>query len=718
MPSFAHSRPHCSDANWDLLHPHLERTASRAAEFAAGFGDQWARLAGLWHDIGKYQPDFQRYLRLTPEAASESLPGTKVPHSIVGAALAISKDMNLGLPLAHIIAAHHGKLHRKIELTGSIEKSGSERLRVSQAAAEDRDLFDLPLPTSLPSALKEPAATALWIRMLFSALVDADMLDTEAWDKGEERARCSHTLAGLSLLLEADIGRRISEAEPTAINQMRANVYEECIAAADCTQGTLTLTVPTGGGKTLSGLAFALRHAIRHNLRGVIVVIPYTSILEQTVDTYRKALGCNACVIEHHSNLDPDKESQENKLATENWDALIVVTTSVQFFESLYADDKRRCRKLHRIANSVVLLDEVQTFPLGLRKPITDSLAKLTRHFKTTVVMGTATQPALAAKEGAFREITAALSAHFAVTKDRFRTLYEKQLESEVSMEELAEAVSRHKRVLTIVHNRKEAAHLAYLLGDGCWHLSARMCAEHRTTVLAEVKRRLKGNSPCRLVATQLVEAGVDIDFPVVYRAMAGMDTLAQAGGRCNREMLLPQPGELHLFLAPSRPPAPSLRRGMEIALGYQKRGRLNLTDPAAFPKYFRELFDVSTLDEKGISALEEGRDFPEIASRFQMIETPSEPVVAPYGDSWDRVLAVRDDRSSRHNLRRLQRYTVNLLPREISHLQAIDAIVPLLPGDSEHSWVVPPKMVGVYSERFGFGWQGGVNPEPSTLMV
>jgi len=198
---------------------------------------------------------------------------------------------------------------------------------------------------------------------------------------------------------------------------------------------------------------------------------------------------------------------------------------------------------------------------------------------------------------------------------------------------------------------------------------------------------------------------------------MAGMDTLAQAGGRCNREMLLPQPGELHLLLAPSQPPAPSLRRGLEIALGYHKRGHLHLTEPTAFPKYFRELFGGSLLDEKGISSLEEDRDFPEVACRFRMIETPGEPVAAPYEDSWERVLAIRRDGPMRDNLRRLQRYTVNLLPREIVHLQGLGAIEPLL-ANSEHAWVVPPKMIGVYSERFGFGWQGGVNPEPETLVV
>ncbi len=717
MSSFAHSRRNHSEESWDLLRSHLERTAKRAEEFAACYGPEWARLAGVWHDVGKYQPDFQQYLRKTPEAGSESLPGTKVPHSIAGAALAISKNKILGLPLAHIIAAHHGRLQEKSSLLGSVEKDGTQRLKASLSAMEDGDLFDLPLPTSMPSALIEKQSTALWIRMLFSALVDADMLDTEAWDRGMERTRCSHSLAELSTLLEADIRKRMEQSDPTAVNRMRASVYEECLSAADNAQGTFTLTVPTGGGKTLSGLAFALRHAIRHNLRGVIVVIPYTSILEQTVDTYRKALGCNTCVIEHHSNLDPDKESQENKLATENWDAPIVVTTSVQFFESLHADDKRRCRKLHRIANSVVLLDEVQTFPVGLRKPITDALAKLTKHFKTSVVLGTATQPALAAGGNVFREITTAPAAHFAVTQDRFRVIYEKDLASVVSLEELAEAALQHERVLLIVHNRKEAAELAHLLGDTCHHLSARMCAEHRSKVLADVKSNLKNGGPCRLVATQLVEAGVDIDFPVVYRAMAGMDTLAQAGGRCNREMLLPQSGELHLFLAPSQPPAPSLRRGMDIALQYHKDGRFDLTAPTAFPKYFRELFAESSQDVNGISSLEENREFPDVASRFQMIETPGEPVVAPYGDYWERVRAVHDEKPSRDNLRRLQRYTVNLLPKEIAYLRGIGAIVPLMES-SEHSWVVPPKMVGVYSERFGFGWQGGANPEPSTLMV
>ncbi|MHB1701824.1 MAG: CRISPR-associated endonuclease Cas3'' [Acidobacteriaceae bacterium] len=719
MLCYAHTRKNSPDDAWHQLRCHLESTAERAAAFAHVFGANWARIAGLWHDVGKYQPAFQNYLKESSEASSEMLVGNKTPHSIAGAALAFSKHPELGLALAHVIAAHHGELHDRSHLTGRIEGDGQKRLADSRSQGEDADLFDLPLPAVLPDGLRDVKATALWIRMIFSALVDADMLDSEAWEHGKERGPAVLSLEELSARLDAHVSAMAAKAPPTNVNRMRAQVYAECVAAGGSPQGTFTLTVPTGGGKTLSGLAFGLRHAVAHGLARVIVVIPYTSILEQTVKTYREALGCDDCVIEHHSNLDPDVESEKNKLATENWDAPIVVTTSVQFFESLHASHKRQCRKLHRISNSVVLLDEVQTFPIGLRAPITASLEKLVKHFGTTVVMGTATQPALGEAGGGVKttEIIPDAAAHFLVTKDRFRVVLEKDLQEPMPLEELAESVRRHERVLAIVHNRKDAALLAEMLGEECLHLSARMCAEHRTEVLDRVKLRLRGETPCRLVATQLVEAGVDIDFPVVYRAMAGLDTLAQAGGRCNREMKLQQPGELHLFLAQSKPPALSLRRGLDIALEYQKRRRLKLDDHAIFPKYFKKFFDLSTLDANGILALERERDFPEVAARFRMIDTPGEPVVAPYGDGWNRVQQARAIGPTRDGLRRLQRYTVNLLPNEVARLRNLGAIEPLFPG-SANAWAVDPKMAGVYSKRFGFGWQGGVNPEPMELIA
>ena len=305
---------------------------------------------------------------------------------------------------------------------------------------------------------------------------------------------------------------------------MRARVLADCRAAAGLAPGAFTLTVPTGGGKTLASLSFALGHAIEHGLRRVIVVIPYTSIIEQTAGTFRNVLGEDA-VIEHHSNLDPDTEKYRNRLASENWDAPLVVTTSVQFLESLYANRPSRCRKLHRIAESVVVCDEVQTFPAKLLRPIESALAQLITRYRTTIVLCTATKPALRLPEP--REIVTDVPREFASVSGRCDVLLPSSDEP-VTWEGLAEELRRHESVLAIVHRRADAEALARLVGDDCLHLSARMCGAHRSAVLAEVKAQLNYGRPCRLVSTQLVEAGVDVDFPEVYRAMAGADSLAQ----------------------------------------------------------------------------------------------------------------------------------------------------------------------------------------------
>ncbi len=512
---------------------------------------------------------------------------------------------------------------------------------------------------------------------------------------------------------------------------MRAEVLQQCLAHASLPTGPFTLTVPTGGGKTLSGLAFALRHAERNGLQRVIFVVPYTSILEQTVKVFRDVLGEHN-VVEHHSNIDPGEETDRNRQACENWDAPVIVTTSVQLFETLYADDRRRCRKLHRIGRSVIFLDEVQTFPEHLLRPIHSALDLLTMRFGTSVVHSTATQPRLMLRgkkdqraEQASREIVPDYARHFPVVADRFHIEVLGQVKTPVSLDELAAAVGQHERVLAIVHRRQEAEEVARRLGQKCLHLSARMCAEHRSVVLAEVRQRLDRGERCQLVATQLVEAGVDLDFPVVFRALAGLETLAQAAGRCNREMKLRQPGRFIVFRAPSKPPARSLQRGLEETLDFFNKGLPNLADPDVFAKYTKLL--LSNLGQDGtdtphVLAEEELLNFPEVAARFRMIEDSGRPVVADYGDAWDRVLDLRRNGPSRQALRRLQRYTVSLQPQEIARLQRLGVLEPLLYSRDQSkpttSWVLKEKVVGVYDLRFGFGWQGGERVEPFELMI
>ncbi len=729
---YAHSRPDPNKDHWQELRVHLEGVAALAEQFAPKEWKAHARLAGLWHDAGKYQLKFQRYIENDIEASNEGAEGRRVRHAIVGAAHAFRSGIDL-LPIALAVQAHHGRLKTFGLLEDAINNGGASLLQEAQIDGLPQDLLAVFVPP-LPSGTQDKLYTALATRFLFSSLIDADSLDTEAWDRGEIRQADFDSIGALADKVEAackETSRVALECSDSALNRMRAEVLQQCLASASLPPGAFTLTVPTGGGKTLSGLAFALRHAELKGLQRVIFVAPYTSILEQTVKVFRAVLG-ERNVVEHHSNIDADEETDRNRQACENWDAPVIVTTSVQLFETLYADDKRRCRKLHRLDRSIIFLDEVQTFPEHLLRPIHSALDLLTRQFGASVVHSTATQPRLmllskkdqASPETA-REVVPDYARHFPVIANRFRMEVLGDVNTPVPLAELAVEVGKHDRILAIVHRRQEAEELARALGSECLHLSARMCAEHRSSVLAEVRRRLERDERCQLVATQLVEAGVDLDFPVVFRALAGLETLAQAAGRCNREMKLAAPGRFLVFRAPSKPPAKSLRRGLEESLDFFRKGMPNLADPDIFAKYTKRL--LSNLGQDGtdtpqVLAHERDLNFPEVASRFRMIEDSGQPVVADYEDSWQRVQELRaKDGVSRQAFRRLQRYTVSLQPQEIARLKRLGVLEPLLYRHDESeptSWVLKEKCIGVYDKRFGFGWQGGERLEPESYIV
>ena len=737
MTFYAHSRLDPDRGRWQELREHLDAVAEQAAEFAPTAWKTHARVAGLWHDSGKYQLAFQRYIETDVEASNEASNCRRIQHAIVGAAHAWRSGME-SLPIALVVQAHHGKLKTVSLLEDAVTNFGVTLLHDAERDGLPPDLLAVAVP-QLPLGAEDRLYLALATRFIFSALVDADSLNTEEWDKGKKREGGSNSIAELAAVVEAaciEKSRRAIEQANNALNRMRAEVLKQCLASAPLLPGLFTLTVPTGGGKTLSGLAFALRHAAENGLERVIFVAPYTSILEQTVRVFRDVLG-EANVIEHHSNIDPDGETDRNRQACENWDAPVIVTTSVQFFETLYANDKKRCRKLHRIGRSVVFLDEVQTFPEQLLRPIHSALDLLTEHFGTSVAHSTATQPRLTMREKkdrvptqATHEIVPGYAQHFPVIANRFRMEVLGDVKAAVSLDQLALAVGQHDRVLAIVHSRREAEELARLLGPESFHLSARMCAEHRTAVLREVRERLGRSEPCQLVATQLVEAGVDLDFPVVFRALAGLETLAQAAGRCNREMLLPEPGRFIVFRAPSLPPAASLRRGFQETLDFFRKGPPNLADPDLFSKYTKLL--LSSLGQDGtdapeVLAYERDLNFPEVAARFRMIEDSGVPVVADYGNAWERVLELRRNGPSRVAFRRLQRYTVSLHPQELARLRRLGVLEPLLPNwdvtgrqdeSVSSSWALKPSIAGVYDSRFGFGWQGGERFEPDNFIV
>ncbi len=575
------SSPNQATPTWQLLSDHLTNAAELAESFAEAFGSSdWGQLAGLWHDIGKYRQEFQQKLR----GANVS-----VDHSGAGAALARERDDKLGLFLALAIAGHHSGL-ANIVSTECGPKPLKQRLRenipVLEAIRSDlpneiaeRPVPDLPAflwraPKGRPDIQMERRRRAFWTRFLFSALVDADRLNSEAFADPTVAATRSRyaDIADLKNRLDACINDKVAnlsaEAREREVNKARSEVLRACRSAAEDRPGIFSLTVPTGGGKTLSSMSFALRHTKHHGLRRIIVVIPYTSIIEQNAEEYRNALGAEN-VIEHHSNLNPETREarygddlvRRHELACENWDAPVVVTTTVQFFESLFSNHPSRCRKLHNIARSVVILDEVQTLPEQFLVPIVDALNELVSNYGCSIVLSTATPPALAARNSfpaGLRNVRPIITAPLALFQRLSRVSYTWPAADDkpAGWDELAAELADEPQVLVVVHRRKDARELATQLGartdnDSAVHLSALMCPAHRSAVLKQVNATLLTGAPCRLVSTQLIEAGVDIDFPVVYRALAGLDSVVQAAGRCNREGRLAR-GRVVVYRAPT----------------------------------------------------------------------------------------------------------------------------------------------------------------------
>jgi len=699
MNHYAHSLRDRREQAWQPLADHLIAVGEMAERFASSFAPGHGRMAGLLHDTGKYQAAFQDYIHQDPDAHVSD----RVDHSAVGALIARDRR---ALAVCFAVAGHHGGLANWTDLDSRLAKKKS-LLDDARRSGLPKEFENLDTPAT-PQWLQTKLALSLWTRFIFSALVDADFLDTEkfyAGGKGRDTGTASN-LKELSLRLNAHLLDRFSRAERTAVNEMRARVLKACREAAPLERGAFTLTVPTGGGKTLAALAFALDHAAHHGLSRVIVVIPFTSIIEQTANDYRRALG-DAAIVEHHSNVDVDRETPLNRLASENWDAPVIVTTGVQFFESLYANRTSRCRKLHNIANSVVIFDEVQTFPVNLLTAVKHVLAELTTHYGTTALFCTATQPTLFPGT---REVIPDTAKEFAVVANRCEVMMPRT-ETPITWQALADEIRTHNQAMTIVHRRADAQQLAEICGGDTFHLSARMCAEHRSEVLSEVKRRLGAGETCRLVATQLVEAGVDIDFPEVYRAFAGADSLAQAAGRCNREGR--GEGRLHVFFAPTRPPRGILRTGEAVARSMWTAGTLDLKLPRTFVEYFKRLYRSAEQDTRSVIAAEQEQRFVDVAALFRIIPDSGEPVVAPFGDWEQRVADVRRDGITMVRMRRLQRFLVNLYPEEITTLNQAGALERI----ADAFWAVVPGF-RIYDGRWGFGWKDQPLPEPEDLIA
>jgi CRISPR-associated endonuclease/helicase Cas3 len=683
---YAHSLPGRPDSEWQPLAEHLRNVSKLAGDFAAAFGArEWGELAGLWHDLGKYSTEFQAYLRAGAETCSETLPG-RVDHSTAGAQYAIQAVPLLGHLAAYCIAGHHSGLLDGRAAVGAnqVNRLAKEVPSWIHGLVELSPPPDPALPDFLRTALgrKDAFCVSFFTRMVFSCVVDGDYLDTERFmNAAKAGSRPEHpSIGNLAPGFFQALDALESGACDSAVNTKRKAVRAACEVAAHQVPGFFSLSVPTGGGKTLASLAFALRHALAHGMLRIVYVAPFTSIIEQNAAVFREYLGADA-VLEHHCNVDPDRESEANRLAAENWDAPVIVTTAVQFYESLFANRPTRCRKLHRLARSIVILDEAQTLPVQLLSPCLRALEQLAGNYGTTVVLCTATQPEIRWREDfdiGLRDVREIVSEPAALY-ERLRRVRVADL-GMVKDEDLAARLLAERCALCIVNTTHHARALFEAIGprDGHFHLSARMCPVHRKDVLDQIRARLEtDDAVCRVISTQVVEAGVDLDFPVVCRAIAGLDSIAQAAGRCNRNGRLPSLGQVFVFQTEHA----SANRFMAETAGCAAQVMsVHEDDPlalAAMERYFRlyywdqkarwderGILDQFRLDGKSGSTLPFDFDFASAAGKFHLIDDAAPYTVIVPWEEHGRELCGRlraKTTPSRELLRKAQRYGVQV---------------------------------------------------------
>ncbi|MBN2301454.1 MAG: CRISPR-associated helicase Cas3' [Lentisphaerae bacterium] len=732
--TYAHSLPGRPQSEWQALEAHLKSVATLARQFAEPFDSvDWAWNAGWLHDVGKATNAFQSYLARSNglDDSNYDSDGSQSNHASSGAALAEEKlGLQIGRVLAYLSAGHHAGLPDWHALeTGNAALSiqlneGRNNLKHIKdfAATIISKLAPVKRP---PSFVMKSEHYHLWVRMLFSCLVDADYLDTEHFmEPGKAAGRGSYPeLAELAQKFFPALDQLERDARKTSVNAIRSEIRQSCERAAELPQGFFSLTVPTGGGKTLSAMAFALRHALKHGHKRVIYVIPYTSIIEQTAHALKNIFGAEN-VVEHHSNLDPQRKSPRLQLASENWDAPIIVTTNVQFFESLYAAKSSRCRKLHNVVNSVVILDEAQLLPPELLAPCVDAMNQLVRNYGVTLVLATATQPALFSLpkpcpclEKATEIIPPEMNLY-----DRLKRV-EYSLPSDFSKtcewSEIAARLQQHEQVLCVVNTRRDCHDLFRLMPDGTIHLSALMCGEHRSKVIAQIKRRLKDGLPIRVISTQLVEAGVDIDFPVVYRALAGLDSIAQAAGRCNREGKLNkngQVGKVHVFVPPKPAPRGLLLKGENKTRELCVLPEFDPHCPDTYSRYFQLFY--AAVNDTGADWLRDRLvkdvnpdlffQFRTAGQEFRLIrDEEQETIIVRYGKSDELLQRLRFAGPTREIMRGLQRNMVHL-PVRMAERMKQDGLL-----EEIHAGIWAQSLPSLYDQEIGLNvFRESLSPE------
>lgn len=698
---YAHSPIHSAHP-WHELKQHLDATAKLASQFAKPFGaQQAAALAGLLHDLGKYSASFQARLRGASQRVDHATAGAQ--HVKALTAHAGPADQTIGWLISYAIAGHHAGLS---DYHGAEGSSLSERLRkevppLAEAWRDEisPDAMGLWPQIKLTGSRQDRAFTLGFLgRMIFSTLVDADFKDTEAYHaavgdyvRDRDWPRLQAILPALRRSFDAYMANLRSDSE---LGDHRHQILHHVIAGAAAAPRFFTLTVPTGGGKTLASLGFALEHAARHQMRRIIYAIPFTSVIEQTARVFRDALG-DDILLEHHAALEQSTDTAAEardklRLAMEDWAAPVIVTTNVQLFESLFANRSSRCRKLHNIAGSIIILDEAQTLPRHLLRPAAMALKQLVQHYGCSIVLCTATQPALDASHFGADPVGLPLAGgELAPEPEKLAAVMRRAHIQHVGLMEnaaLVAALAARPQGLIIVNTRRhaldlyEAAQAAGL--DGLYHLSTRQHAADRQQMLDEIRQRLKYEQPCHVIATALVEAGVDVDFPAVWRAEAGLDQIVQAAGRCNREGKQDwSASPVSVFVATSDYNPPREVKALAGDLDRVRQRHADLLHPAALQDYFHEVYwrlddkldRENILDEHAVQQNRPEIGYRSIAEKFQMIEDGQQPVIIPDHPDWP-LLQVQIEQgfvSAGSLARSLQRHVVQIPRRHHADLLA-----------------------------------------------
>lgn len=666
------SHLYLDDDGWHIQtnDEHSKGTAEIAAAFASEFGmAEWGRMLGLLHDRGKETEGFQAHIRKTSGYDSSAYSKESSHHSFIGAVLAHTISVKDQLFwLSNPIAGHHGGLYDLDEL----EKMLSER---SLPPNVSKIIPDISMP--LPKQKLLPRDSAHICRMLFSCLVDADWLDTERFMNKDISGRRGGGPTMNELIVKMEAHRHKLRSLPSSpMNVIRNEIQQICEDAAAYVPGFFDLAVPTGGGKTIASVIWALSHAVRYNKKRIIIAIPYTSIIVQTARVLKDIFGEDN-VIEHHSVMNMDDADSPAMLACENWDAPIVVTTNVQLFESMFSNRRSTCRKLHSLCNSIVILDEIQTLPLDFLQPIVDAMQTYVKLFGTSFLFSTATQPILHGNHkgssgavfcGIEKERICSIIAPSMGLHEKLRRVRFLLLDTPFDYQQLAELVSSHGRVLCVVNSRRHALELFNAMpADGVptFHLSRSMCSAHILDTIKEIKDILGAGADVRVISTQIVESGVDIDFPVVYRQMAGLDSILQAAGRCNREGKMAI-GETFVF---------SFRKDNSIGhIGFAAETMRSVV--ALFPAadwfsaefiqlYYEKLYArTASFDKEDISGLLNDPlvcRFEEASQKFRLIADEGRNIIVNFGNADELIDRIKRFGPSRTLVRELGRLSVNV---------------------------------------------------------